>query len=85
MTLREMAEKAAETEPVDDCSVCDRYPDHTCVEHRADAIERVARAFAEKALRQMVPNHSERYFNHGDYELDGTYAEAIAAAEKGER
>lgn len=77
MTLREKCEKATN-------EILDLDLSRPRGEEIADAIERVARAFAERALRAMVPNFSERYFNHGDYEIDGTYREAIAAAERGE-
>jgi hypothetical protein len=45
-------------------------------------VERVARAFAERALKAFVPDCSERYFNHSVYEQDRQ--EALAAADKDE-
>lgn len=79
MTLREQAEKAAR-------KICgpsfDRSGtfDTTYGDIAVDAIERVAKAFAERAVREFGSLEKRGYDSHDD----GLVDEAIAVAERGE-
>lgn len=96
--LREMAEQAArEAVP---CSCIDAFKnrnltDPQCAycnydEQIADAIERVAKEFAERALRTVLhPRHLHAQFAFTSVQqaegfADGVVAKAISAAERGE-
>jgi hypothetical protein len=90
MTLREKCEKAAATAYVrhSDCpealygSTCG-----ICVARRkkiADAIERVAKAFAADAMEEIVSTITENGQPRSGEMMSKWYAEAIAAAERGE-
>lgn len=83
MTLRQRAERAAKNMGSIDCPACAFFPggDGPCDKCIADAIENVAKEFAEKACKKLVPVDHEIWFM--DEEAQARHvAAAIAEAEK---